>query len=92
MLDPSAYPNPEVRSTAFFTDGLAHGINEGLMVKENYTPKVVKALVTLNSAVFHDGKLCWIQPIGEDSKKVTADMTEVYGVGVIGLYLDVENG
>ena len=81
MLDPSAYPNPEVSSTAFFTDGLAHGINEGLLAKETYTTNVVKALEAFNSAVFHDGRHRWTQPIGEDPKKVTADMTEVYGVG-----------
>ncbi len=36
---------------------------------------------SLVSAVFPNGKLVWVQPIGEDPKKVTADMTEVYGVG-----------
>ena len=28
-----------------------------------------------------EGKLGYVQPIGADPKKVTKDMTEVYGVG-----------
>ena len=35
----------------------------------------------LVSAVETDGKLGYVQPIGADPKKVTRDMTEVYGVG-----------
>ena len=33
------------------------------------------------SAVDADGKLGYVQPIGADPKKVTRNMTEVYGVG-----------
>jgi len=32
-------------------------------------------------AVAPDGKLGYVQPIGADPRKVTRDMTEVYGVG-----------
>jgi hypothetical protein len=35
----------------------------------------------MQKAVMPDGKVGWIQPIGENPKKVTRDMTEVYGVG-----------
>ena len=33
------------------------------------------------NAVNDQGKLCYVQPVGADPKKVTKDMTEVYGVG-----------
>jgi hypothetical protein len=33
------------------------------------------------SAVFPNGKLGYVQPIGADPQKVTRDMTEVYGSG-----------
>jgi hypothetical protein len=35
----------------------------------------------MTDAVWPDGKVGWIQPIGEDPRNVTREMTEVYGVG-----------
>ena len=35
----------------------------------------------LTRAVETDGKLGWVQPVGADPKKVTRDMTELYGTG-----------
>jgi rhamnogalacturonyl hydrolase YesR len=81
MLDQASYPNPETSASAFFCYALAFGINEGLIDKEKYKPIVTKSWQALVSAVFADGKLGWVQPIGENPKSVTAEMTEVYGVG-----------
>ena len=81
MLDHESYPNPESSSSGFFCYALAYGIHAGLLNREKYEPVVTQAWQALVSAVFADGKLGWVQPIGEDPKKVTAEMTEVYGVG-----------
>ncbi len=81
MLDPESFPNPESSSSSFFCYALTYGINTGLLKEKKYKPIVTKAWEALVSAVHADGKLGWVQPIGEDPKKVTADMTEVYGVG-----------
>jgi rhamnogalacturonyl hydrolase YesR len=81
LLDPEAYPNPEMSCTGFYVYALAYGINSGLIDRGTYLPKVIKGWKALNKAVFSDGKLGWIQPIGGDPQKVTKDMTEVYGVG-----------
>ena len=81
MLDPDNFPNPETSSTAFFCYALTYGINEGLLDRGIYLPVVTKAWGALVSSVFPDGKLGWVQPIGQDPKDVTRDMTEVYGVG-----------
>jgi len=81
LLDPASYPNPEMSSTAFFVYGLAWGINNGYLDKEKYMPAVQKGWKALVNAVWPDGKLGWVQPIGQDPKKVTKEMTEVYGVG-----------
>jgi unsaturated rhamnogalacturonyl hydrolase len=35
----------------------------------------------LFSIILADGKLGWVQPVGENPKDVTSDMTEAYGVG-----------
>ncbi|MEN8250491.1 MAG: glycoside hydrolase family 88 protein [Bacteroidota bacterium] len=81
MLDPESYPKPETSSSSFFCYGLAYGVNAGLIDKAKYTPAVTKSWKALVSAVHADGKLGWVQPIGENPKNVTAEMTEVYGVG-----------
>ncbi len=81
LLDTESYPNPETSGSGFYTYALAWGINNGYLDKEQYLPVVKKAWQALVKAVYPDGKLGWVQPIGADPKKVTQDMTEVYGVG-----------
>lgn len=81
MLDHESFPNPETSSSSFFCYSLAYGVNSGLLDKEIYTPVVNRAWKALVSAVHADGKLGWVQPIGENPKNVTSEMTEVYGVG-----------
>lgn len=81
LLDPASYPSPETSCTTFIVYALAYGVNEGLLNKEQFLPVVTKGWAALLSAVEADGKLGYVQPIGADPKKVTRDMTEVYGVG-----------
>jgi len=81
LLDPEAYPNPETSGSGFFVYALAYGVNSGLLDKATYAPVVLKGWAALQNAVFPDGKLGWVQPIGSDPRLTTKDMTEVYGVG-----------
>jgi len=81
LLDPESYPNPETSASGFNCYGLAWGINNGYLPKEKYLPVVMKAWDALVHSVDPDGKLCWVQPIGADPKKVTREMTDIYGVG-----------
>jgi unsaturated rhamnogalacturonyl hydrolase len=81
LLDPASFPNPEMSATGFFMYGLAWGINNGYLDRKTYLPAVLKGWKAMQKAVLPDGKVGWIQPIGENPKKVTRDMTEVYGVG-----------
>lgn len=81
LLDPESYPAPETSATALITCALAYGLNQSLLDKEKYTPVVEKAWISLASAVDCNGKLGWVQPVGADPKKVTANMTATYGVG-----------
>lgn len=81
LLDPTSYPTPETSATALITYSLAYGINQGLLDKEKFLSITEKAWKALVSAVNNEGKLGWVQPIGADPKKVTEDMTAVYGVG-----------
>ncbi len=81
LLDPASYPNPEMSATAFFVYGFVWGINNGYLEKDKYLPVVVNGWKAMVSAVWPDGKVGFIQPIGADPKAVTREMTEVYGVG-----------
>lgn len=81
LLDPASYPSPETSATGFIVYGLAWGINEGYLDRATYLPAVIKGWNSLCDAVRQDGKLGYVQPIGQDPRKVTQDMTEVYGVG-----------
>jgi rhamnogalacturonyl hydrolase YesR len=81
LLDPEAYPNPETSGSGFFVYALAYGVNSGLLDREKYMPVVWKGWTALQKAVFPDGKLGWVQPIGSNPRLTTQDMTEVYGVG-----------
>jgi unsaturated rhamnogalacturonyl hydrolase len=81
LLDPASYPNPEMSATAFFVFGIAWGIDNGYLEAEKYLPAVIKGWKTMVAAVWPDGKLGFVQPIGADPKSVTREMTEVYGIG-----------
>ena len=81
LLDPDSYPSPETSATGFIVYALAYGVNEGLLDKTAFMPVIEKGWKALVKAVEKDGKLGYVQPIGADPKKVTREMTEVYGVG-----------
>lgn len=83
LLDPDEYPSPETSATALIAYALAYGINNGLLSNDEYIQPLEKAWIALNSAISSNGKLGWVQPIGADPKKVTEDMTAVYGVGAL---------
>lgn len=81
LLDPESYPSPETSATGFIVYGLAYGVNQGYLPADKYLPVIEKGWKALVSAVEPDGKLGWVQPVGADPRKVTRDMTELYGTG-----------
>ena len=81
LLDAASYPSPETSSTGFITYALAYGVNAGLLDSGTYLETVKRGWQAMCSAVFPDGKVGYVQPIGADPQKVTRDMTEVYGPG-----------
>ncbi|MEL7146240.1 MAG: glycoside hydrolase family 88 protein, partial [Bacteroidota bacterium] len=83
LLDPVSYPNPESSSSAFFCYAIAYGLNSGLLDGSEYQTSVIRSWEALISAVFPNGKLGWVQPIGGDPQNATVDQTEVYGVGAL---------
>ena len=72
---------PESSGTAFFTYGLAYGINAGLFNKNTYTPAVDKGWQALTKSVSDKGQLGWVQQVSDRPESVSQSDTHYYGVG-----------
>lgn len=83
LLDMAGYPAPETSATALITYAMAYGVNNKYLDKKIFEPAVMKSWKALTSVINRDGRLRYVQPIGADPRKVTADMTAVYGVGAL---------
>ncbi|RAJ10678.1 rhamnogalacturonyl hydrolase YesR [Chitinophaga skermanii] len=81
LLDQASYPSKETSGTGFYAYALTWGIRHGILPKKEYFPVVQKAWYALVSAVHPNGKLGFVQKIGEKPGVVDYNSTEVYGVG-----------
>lgn len=85
LLDPMHAPGPETSGTAFFTYGMLWGINDGILNKKDYLPVAMKAWRYLTEVALQpDGKLGYVQPIGERAipgQVVDKNSTSNFGVG-----------
>lgn len=81
LLDPESYPVKETSGTGFYCYALVWGLNHNLLDKKTYWPVVKKAWAALTTSVHPDGMLGYVQRIGDSPDMVTANSTEVYGVG-----------
>ncbi len=81
LLGHEFYPTPETSGSAFYTYGLAWGINRGILDKATYKPAVIKGWNSLVSHITVEGMLGYVQPIGAAPGKAWPDKTEVYGAG-----------
>jgi len=80
LLAPEGSP-PETSGTAFFTYGLAWGINAGLLDRERFEPAVRKGWDALTRAVRPDGMLGYVQQVSDRPEEVLPTDTQYYGVG-----------
>lgn len=81
LLDPDAYDQPEISGSAFFTFGMAWGINHGVLDRATYLPAATAAWHGMLQHVYADGRLGSIQPIDAAPGAVKASSSYVYGVG-----------
>lgn len=85
LFDPTEYPGPETSGTAFFTYGLAWGVNAGILDSATYMPAIKKAWHGLTTiAVRPDGKVGYVQGVADepkDSQPVTINSFREYGEG-----------
>ncbi|NOY96743.1 MAG: glycoside hydrolase family 88 protein [Chlorobi bacterium] len=81
LLDRSDYESIETSGTAFFCYALAWGINNGYLDKNTYLPAVKKSWKLLVKSIHPDGKLGYVQRVGDAPDKVLYDDNEYYGSG-----------
>src|SRR5690606_18157949 len=81
LLDTAAYPAPENSASAFLCYGLAWGIRNNLLDKREYGEALEIGWKSLVSYVNEEGRLGYIQAVGANPQAVSADATDVYGVG-----------
>lgn len=81
LLGQEFYPTPETSGSSFFTFGLAWGINNGILDKDNYQEAVLKGWNAMVGHVTEEGMLGYVQPIGGEPGNAWVDKTEVYGTG-----------
>lgn len=87
MMDPEHAPGPETSGTAFFTYGMLWGVNNGYLNKKEYKKVIDRAWTYLTeTAVQEDGKVGYVQPIGERAipgQTVDANSQANFGVGAM---------
>ena len=70
----------ETSGTAFFTYGLAAGIKMGILDQTTFGGHASRGWKALVSAT-HDGRLGWVQPIGDRPNFVRGSDTQLFGSG-----------
>jgi hypothetical protein len=71
----------ETSGTGFFVYGLAWGVNAGLVSSSEARPAIDRGWAALSKSVGPDGRLGWVQQVGYAPDHVSADDTQLYGVG-----------
>jgi rhamnogalacturonyl hydrolase YesR len=81
LLDPQAYPLPEVSGSALFVYAMAYGVNQGLLDGAKYRPVIAKAWAGILRNVYADGRLGNIQQTGAEPAFYRPTSSFNYGVG-----------
>ncbi|MEP7109363.1 MAG: glycoside hydrolase family 88 protein [Ferruginibacter sp.] len=80
--DPNDYGTKETSGTGFFTYGIAWGINNGILNREEYLPIVKKSWAGLVSVVSSEGKVQWGQLVGTGPYKILQEDSHEYVSGI----------
>jgi unsaturated rhamnogalacturonyl hydrolase len=80
--DPKDYGSKETSGTSFYIYGLAWGINNGLLSREDYFPVVEKSWAALVSAISDEGKVQWGQMVGGSPYKILQEDSHEYISGM----------
>lgn len=87
IMDPNHAPGPETSGTAFFTYGILWGVNNGYLAKKDYKKCIDRAWQYISeTAVQADGKVGYVQPIGDRAipgQTVDTSSQANFGVGAV---------
>ena len=81
LLDQQAYPTPETSGSGFILYALAYGVNAGLLERERFEPAVRKGWKELAGCLAPDGRLRYVQPVGDAPRTFDPESCLPYGVG-----------
>lgn len=81
LADPAYAPFKETSGTSFFIYGLAYGINNDLLDKEEYVPVIKKAWKSVTDEVSKEGKVQWGQLVGDRPVNLSKDDSHEYVTG-----------
>jgi rhamnogalacturonyl hydrolase YesR len=81
LLDAAALPYTETSGSAFYTYGLAYGINHGLIDRKAYLPTVLRGWAGLNERILPEGILGMVQPGGDQPMATKPEDTALYASG-----------
>lgn len=83
--DPQNYPGPETSGTAFFTYGIAWGVNRGHLDRTTYRPVAQRGWDGIvRTALQSSGRLGYVQGAGSqpsDHQPISSNATTSFGVG-----------
>jgi unsaturated rhamnogalacturonyl hydrolase len=83
LLENSAEQHPETSATALIAYGLAWGINNGLLEKDQYLEPLTRAWQSIVANVHPDGKVGYVQQVAFAPGSATYDDAQLYGSGAL---------
>jgi rhamnogalacturonyl hydrolase YesR len=83
LLDPAHFPMPETSGSAFYTFGIAWGINKGILDRATYLPVAQKGWLGLVSHVNAEGRLGNVQKVAGAPGPSRPEDTHEYAVGAL---------
>lgn len=81
LLDTENYPQKESSGTGFFVYALTWGVNNGLLPKTEFLPVIEKGWAALKASIHPNGKLGYVQEVGDAPTNVKFEDSETYGTG-----------
>lgn len=87
LIDPDEFGGGETSSTCFIAYGMAWGVRSGILDKAKFMPALEKAWKRLvEKCVTDEGKLVYVQPVGEAPNKFNETTSNPYGVGAFAMF------
>lgn len=81
LLDPENYPQKESSGTGFYVYAITWGVNNGLLPRDEFMPVIEKGWAALKESIHPDGKVGYVQEVGDSPTSVKFDDSEPYGTG-----------